>query len=177
MNKNYTTILTPNFDYENIAGAVNPNQMAFKLNNEDRLCEFVEGIKQEFSVKGLPTMEFVELVSQTAKNVSDFAYDEKIQTEKLNWKIESCRNREGKLAVALRIINPTNDKINVDSVVFNFKDADQNVLRVEEPVDLSLRKNENIIFSFDLDYGDSNYNIYNHPVNQNVQLRTYIDAW
>ena len=76
LNKSYTTILTPNFEYEEIAGAVNLNQMAFKVNDEDRLSEFIESIKSEFNTTGLPTMKFADLVRLTIQNVNDIAYDE-----------------------------------------------------------------------------------------------------
>jgi hypothetical protein len=177
LNKSYTTILTPNFDYEEIAGAVNPNQMSFKINDEDRLCEFIESIKSEFNTTGLPTMQLAELVKLTIQNVNNIAYDEKVKMENATSKIESCRNRDGKLEVALRVTNPTQDRIKIDSIIFDFKDDLQHALIVEQrDLDLLLQKNENRIFHFQIDYGDSNYNFY-RSVSQNVELRTYIDAW
>jgi hypothetical protein len=177
LNKNYTTILTPHFEYEEIAGAVNPNQMSFKINDQDRLCEFVENIKSEFNTTGLPTMQFAELVNQTIQNVNQIAYDEKIRCENATYNIESCRNRDGMLEVALRIINSTQDRIKIDSIIFDFKDDQQQVLIVEQnDLNLLLHKNENRIFHFKLDYGDSNYNFY-RSVSQEVDIRTYVDAW
>lgn len=178
LNKNYTTILTPNFNYNNIEGAINPNQMSFKLNDQIRLCEFVESLKDEFKTTGLPTMEFVDLVKQTVEGINEIAFDEKMEKEKLNWQIESSKNSNGKLKIALRIINPTNDKMKVESIAFDFEDVNQRRLVVErDNVDITLRKKENIIFTFDLDYGESQYNMYAEPVKRDVQLRTYIDAW
>lgn len=177
LNKNYTTILTPNFEYQEITGAVNPNQMAFKLNDENRLCEFIEDIKSEFNANGLPTMQFVDIVNQTIQNVNDINYDEQVKMENANWKIESCRHRDDKLEVALRIINPTQDRIKIDSVIFEFKDDQQEIFIVEEnELDLLLQKEENRIFHFKLDYGESNYNTY-RSISQNVELRTYVDLW
>ncbi|MDT0160655.1 toll/interleukin-1 receptor domain-containing protein [Bacillus sp. AG4(2022)] len=177
LNKSYTTILTPNFEYEEIAGAVNPNQMSFKLNDEDRLCEFIESIKSEFNTTGLPTMQLAELVKLTIQNVNIIAYDEKVKMEKATSNIESIRNRDGKLEVALRVINPTLDRIKIDSIIFDFKDDQQYTLKVEQrDLDLLLYKNENRIFHFELNYEDSNFNFY-RSVSQDVELRTYIDAW
>ncbi|WP_252503640.1 toll/interleukin-1 receptor domain-containing protein [Sporosarcina sp. Marseille-Q4943] len=177
LNKNYTTILTPNFEFEEIVGAINPNQMSFKFNDEDRLCEFIESIKSEFNTTGLPTMQFVELVKLTIQNINQIAYDEKVEKRNATFNIESCRNRDGKLEVALRVINPTQDRIKIDSVIFNFKDDQQRTLMVEKNgLDLLLHKNENRIFYFGLDYGDSNYNYY-RSVSQDVELRSYVDAW
>lgn len=177
LNKSYSTILTPNFEYEEIAGAVNPNQMSFKINDEDRLCEFIESIKSEFDTTGLPTMQLAELVKLTIQNVNNIAYDEKVKMGNATSNIESCRNRDGKLEVALRVINPTQDRIKIDSIIFDFKDDQQHTLIVEQrDLDLLLHKNENRIFHFELDYGDSNYNFY-RSVSQDVELRTYIDAW
>ncbi len=177
LNKNYTTILTPNFEFEEIAGAVNPNQMSFKITDEDRLCEFIESIKSEFNTTGLPTMQFADLVQSTIQNVNQIGYDEKVNMENATSNIESCRNREGKLEVALRVINPTQDRIKIDSIIFDFKDNQQHTLIVERhDLDLLLHKNENRILHFELDYGESNYNYY-RLVRQKVELRTYVDAW
>lgn len=177
LNKNYTTILTPNFEFKEIAGAVNPNQMSFKLNDEDRLCEFIESIKSEFNTTGLPTMKFAELVKLTIQSVNQIAYDEKVKKEKATYNIESCRNRDRKIEVALRVINPTQDRIKIDSIIFDFKDDQQCTLKVEKnDLNLLLHKNENRIFHFELDYGDSNYNIY-RSVSHDVVLHPYIDAW
>lgn len=177
LNKNYTTILTPNFEYKEIMGAVNPNQMSFKINDDDRLCELIEGIESEFNTTGLPTMQFTELVKLTIQNIDQIAYDEKIKRANATFNIESCRNRDRKLEVALRVINPTQDRIKIDSIIFDFKDDQQCTLKVERnDLDLLLHKNENRIFYFELDYGSSNYNFY-RSVSQDVELRTYIDAW
>ncbi|HDX9683711.1 toll/interleukin-1 receptor domain-containing protein [Bacillus cereus] len=177
LNKNYTTVLIPNFDYAEIVGAVNPNQMSFKMNDKNRLCEFVETIKKEFATEGLPTIEFVDLVTQTVKNINNMAYDEKAKDENAAGKIESCRNKDGKLSVALRVINPTQNRIKVESILFDFMDAAKNTLILEESVDLTLHKEENKIIHFELEYGESTYNIYNSPQQQKVELRTYIDAF
>lgn len=177
LNKNYTTILTPSFEYAEITGAVNPNQMAFKLNDQDRLCEFVEDIKKEFDTKGLPTMKFAELVTQTISNINELSYDEKVKIENALVEVESCRNKDGKLSVALRIINPTKNRIKVESILFDFIDASKNSFTVEKEVDLTLHKEENKIIHFDLEYGDSDYNIYKSPQRQKVELRSYIDAF
>ncbi|EWG09312.1 toll/interleukin-1 receptor domain-containing protein [Cytobacillus firmus] len=177
LNKSYTTILAPNFEYKELKGAVNPNQMAFKINDENRLCDFIESIKREFNTTGLPTMQLAELVKLTIQNVNHIAYDEKVKIENATSKIESCRNRNGKLEVALRVINPTQERIKIDSIIFNFKDDQQHTLIVEQKnLDLLLYKNENRIFHIELDYGDSNYNLY-RSVSRDVELRTYFDAW
>lgn len=177
LNKNYTTILTPSFEFAEITGAVNPNQMSFKLNDQDRLCEFVESITKEFDTKGLPTMKFAELVTQTISNINEIAYDEQVKIENAIGKVESCRNKDGKLSIAVRMINPTQSRIKVESILFDFMDVSKNAFTQEKEVDITLHKEENKIIHFDLDYGESAYNIYNSPQRQKVELRTYIDAF
>jgi len=177
LNKNYTTILTPNFEFEEITGAVNPNQMSFKINDEDRLCEFIEDLKSEFNTTGLPTMQFAELVKLTNQKVNQIAYDEGVKEKNATFNIESCRNKNGKLEVALRVINLTRDRIKIASIIFDFKDDAQCTLLLEQKdLDILLHKNENRIFHFELDYGDSNYNFY-RSISQDVEIRTYIDAF
>lgn len=177
LKKNYTTILTPNFDFKEITGAVNPNQMSFRINDENRIVEFIEGLMSEFNTTGLPTMEFVELVKITNQSINQIAYDEKVKDKNANYTIESCRNLKGKLEVALRIINPTEDRIRVDSIICNFKDDEQHTLFSEVTgLDFLLHKYENRIFYFELDYGDSDYNLY-RSVSQDIEIRTYIDAF
>lgn len=151
--------------------------MAIKLNDQDRLSDFIEGIKREFNTIGLPTMQFAELVKQTIQNVDEIGCDERIEMMNGIEKLESSRHRDGKLEIALRIINPTLDRVKVDSIIFEFKYDQQQILIVEKNnLDLLLHKKENRIFHFTLDYEDSNYNFY-RSISQKVELRTYVDAW
>ncbi|WP_340400458.1 toll/interleukin-1 receptor domain-containing protein [Paenibacillus sp. FSL H8-0079] len=177
LNKNYSTILTPNFAYSEIAGAVNPHQMAFKLNDQDRLCEFVETITEEFETKGLPTMAFAHLVKQTIKTINDIEYDEKVKIENAVGIIEGCRNNDGKLSIALRIINTTQNRLKVESILFDLMDNSKNTFKRKETVDLTLHKEENKIIHFELDYGESSYNFFDSPLLEKVELRTYFDVF
>lgn len=177
LNKNYSTILTPNFSFEEIAGAVNPNQLSFRLDDSNRIAEFIEKIKGEFGATGLPPLEFANVVEQTVKNIEEISFDEKMGFQKIIWHVESCRLNDDQLELALRVINNSEDRIKLDSIILSFEDREGNTFNSKlENLNERLYKNENRLFHYSMNYEDSRYNPYNF-VKQEVEVVNYVDAW
>lgn len=178
LNKKYTTILTPNFNFEQIQGAINPNQMSFKINDEGRLKSLLTSLHEEFGTENsFPQKEVLDVVlSQTIKNINIISFKEKVLKESISYSIESRRNVNGKLRVVIRLKNPMQKKLVIENIIVEFEDANNNILRAEKNINLVMYGEENKVEYFDLDYGESKYNPYDFLKNEKVDFKFYIDA-
>lgn len=94
MKQDYDSILLPGFDYRQIAGAVNFNRIALKLDDKDvnnlkhRLLELKEKIVQKFSLRPVSETkwernrdEFLKSVGKTINTTTDMEDDEENQSQ------------------------------------------------------------------------------------------------
>lgn len=94
LKQDYDSILLPGFDYKQIAGAVNPNQIALKLDNKDinnlkhRLLELKDKIVRKFSLRSMSETkwernrdEFLRNVEELANTMSENNVDEEESQE------------------------------------------------------------------------------------------------
>lgn len=128
LQKKYSTILLPNFNFKEIKGAVNPNQLAFKLNDLERLTEFLENVLEDFGLKKeIPTPTFVDLCKQAIDSIDRFAKDDEGK-ENLNIaSIEGVRSdpdNQNKVQIRVRFNNPLEFDIYIHKLKFNLEDEE-----------------------------------------------------
>lgn len=89
LKQDYDSILLPGFDYKQIAGAVNPNQIALKLDDNDinnlkhRLLELKDKIVRKFLLRSMSETkwernrdEFLRNIEELANTISESKVDE-----------------------------------------------------------------------------------------------------
>jgi len=180
LDKNYFTLLTPDFNFEEVAGVINASKLSFKINNNRRLYELVELLQEEFQVqRKIPSIDLLEVINQAIEKINVIYYDGETDENRVSAKIDSYKidNENNKLGIAVRIINPTMEKILIDSVIFNLKDSQGKVLSEEVTEQEVIHTKENKFFYFNLDYEKSEFSIYDEPLEENVLLRTRFDRF
>lgn len=161
LDKKYSTILTPNFDFRHIDGAINPRQMSLKLNDRGRLLDLFKSIQSEFNAKTLTDFEINESLDRSIKSIDDLMKSEQLTLNKPQINIEGIQGDSKSLRLRIRIINSTPDKIIIHSIRVRLVDENENSLFHEfEALSIKLDLEENRVFDFYIPLGDSEYNRY-----------------
>lgn len=170
----YTTILTPNFEFEEIKGAVNPNKIALKLNDEERLLELINSLKEKFGTDTVVNMEFFRMVETSIEEVNQLAYDEKMDiSQPVRVKFESIFPIGETLKIGIRVINNSSDRYILDYLKINL--VDSKGYEISQSVSLGkemLRGEENKVLFLDLE--KTEYEYFMHKMEQ-LDLRYYKD--
>ncbi|MDX8291526.1 toll/interleukin-1 receptor domain-containing protein [Metabacillus indicus] len=180
LNKKYTAILTPSFDYKEMKGAINPNQISFKLNDLDRLYEFLENARDVFKIEKQTGTFLVKICEQAVRHVNQLADDERRNRKMAGCRLEGIRldPEDGrKFQFRLRLSNPEEFDIRVD--VIKIEAADENgetFSQTLQPANLKLYSKENKIVFLSAEIGDSNYEPYIHQ-RETVDLKFSRDVW
>lgn len=180
LDKNYFTLLTPDFNFEEVTGVINASKLSFKINNDRRLHELVDLLQEEFQIqRKIPSIDLVKVIDQAIETINVISYDEKTDENRVSAKIDGYKidDQNNKLGIAVRIINPTMEKLLIDSVIFNLKDSQGNILSGEITEQKVIYTKENKFFYFDLDREQSEFNIYAEPLEESVLLRTRFDRF
>ncbi|MED1634047.1 MULTISPECIES: toll/interleukin-1 receptor domain-containing protein [Bacillus subtilis group] len=181
LRKKYSAILLPNFNFKEIKGAVNPNQMAFKLNDIDRLTEFLEGVQEDFGVKKeLTTPKFVDLCNQAITNIDRFAQDDE---QKENLKIASIEgvrsdpDDQKKVQIRVRIINPLEFDIYIHKLKFTLEDEEHRKLSSTlSKENLKIYSRENKVHFFSLEMSDPKFEPVTSIKNE-IDIKYSRDVW
>lgn len=131
-NKRYSTFITPNFSYKQIAGAIDPSRNALKLDDKSNLNDFKMLILDEFHIK--INDNIWESVRDTSlKRIKDAARVELEQNSFVKVQLESVRILpEQNIRIAIRTINNLTYPIEFNSIKVNLKDNYGNSLLYED---------------------------------------------
>lgn len=164
LEKKYSTILTPNFEFRHIDGAINPRQMSLKLNDKERLLDLFNSIKSEFNAATPSNFEIKESLNSSIKSINELMVSERLTLNKPQIKIEGIKGDSDNLEnlkLRIRIINSTPKKIIIHSIRVRLVDENEHSLFHEfEAQSISLDIEENRIFDYCIPLGDSEYNRY-----------------
>lgn len=161
LGKEYSTILTPNFDFQSIDGAINPRQMSFKLNDKMRLLELFDSIKSEFKVTDSTTFKVNTAIDKSLKKINALMLSERLILNKPQIKIEGIKGDAINIVLKIRIINSTPKKIIVNSIRVRLVDEyDKSLSHEFKNESISLHPEENRIFDYYIPFHDSEYNRY-----------------
>ncbi|MEV5116674.1 toll/interleukin-1 receptor domain-containing protein [Peribacillus frigoritolerans] len=179
LNNKYTAILTPNFDFKEIKGAINPNQLSFKLNDLDRLYEFLDTSSNVFNLEKTHGPRLVQICQQAICTINQIADDEKRNKDIVTGLIESVRpdpENSSKIQIGLRLINPEDHGVQIDLLKFEL--IDENGMEFTHTLRTStkLYGKENKIVLYSLDIVDSDYQPYFRKT-EKVDIRYSKDIW
>ncbi|WP_214891358.1 toll/interleukin-1 receptor domain-containing protein [Exiguobacterium sp. s142] len=164
LEKDYSIILTPNFDFNNIDGAINPRQMSFKLDNRERLLELFNSLQSEFIVPDFSfpeTIKISEFLDTSLEKINQLSFSEKRRLNDPEVRIEGIKGDANNVILKVRIINSTPRKIIINSIRVHLVDKDENSLFHEtkdEPI--KLHSEENRVFNLSIPSKESEYNRY-----------------
>lgn len=137
-NKQYSTFLTPNFDFIELKGAIDPSKNAYRLDNKNKLNDFKGSIIEQFSTSVNDNI-WESVRDEVIKNVNAKAKLELQENSKAKIMVESVskHEEEGKINVALRLINNYPYKINFTFFKLILKDEKGTSFVIEqEPTNL-----------------------------------------
>lgn len=177
----YTTVLLPNFDFKEVKGAINPNKLSFKFNNDVRLREFLENAAKEFNLPEKKE-EFLKDICQDAiEKVNELASDEKRDEKMIQGSVEGVIFNPGdpsKIDIFLRLSNPLNETNLVNIIKVNLVDENDEVFEATEKPALKLYPYENKIINFTFNIGESKYDpFYRKDKKESVSLRYAKHVW
>lgn len=180
LNKKYTAILTPNFKFTEIKGAINPHQLSFKMNDFIRLYEFLESTAEEFESGKLHAPTLTTRCQSSIEKINNYAeYEKRDRNTVLSYVegVRTCPTDKTKLDVRFRLVNPLNIDVRVTLLKFVFIDEnDKEYTHTENNVDIKLYRDENKVMVQSLDYGQSEYDPY-FKKSQELIIKFEEDVW
>ncbi|EJR44463.1 hypothetical protein IIM_05152 [Bacillus cereus VD107] len=162
--KEYTTILTPNFDFKNISGAIDPTKISFKMNDSIGLNNFRDKINNVFELEEVNYQIWEKDRIKFLNNISLIA-DTEASTLNTRIELEKVKNhKQNALELQLRFINVTDRDIEFQYIDCTLIDDEGNLLEIsiEDDVldDFKLKSKENKVVNFIISYDtDSKYKV------------------
>ncbi|MFH0070695.1 toll/interleukin-1 receptor domain-containing protein [Peribacillus sp. NPDC056705] len=157
--KEHNSVLTPNFDFKKITGAIDPTKISFYMNDKDGLNKFRDTIVKTFELDEID----YKIWDRDRKIFTD-KVDAIAKTEALNLntqvKLERVKKlNENKMELHLRFINITDKEIEFKFIDLELGDSSGNKLNMSVDEDLldefRLYPRENKIVKWTFDYGSS----------------------
>ncbi|WP_255287367.1 toll/interleukin-1 receptor domain-containing protein [Bacillus pseudomycoides] len=154
--KEYTTILTPNFDFKNITGAIDPTKISFKMNDQTGLNKFRDNIYKVFELEEVNYQIWENDRTKFLNNIKSIADTE---ASTLNTRIELekvKKHSQTELDLQLRFINVTDRDIELQYIDCELIDEEGNSLKIsiEDGIldDFKLMNKENKVVHFIIRY-------------------------
>jgi len=138
----HTMIFTPNFDlesYEFKNGAIDPREIGFYINNYDKLIEFIEALKTDYTISSKPVL-ISQKIREFLKSIEMFNSTEKepslkksaIKKIKRSVKVNQTITKPNELA-----IHKQPDKSRFFNDLINNKLKDEEVILVHYIIDMA----------------------------------------
>ncbi len=174
--KKYTTVLTPNFKFEKIIGAIDPTKISFKMNDPVGLDKFRDSIIQTLELEETDYKIWQDDKTNYLSAVSVLA-DQEASTRNVSIELERAKNHgTDAVELSLRFINVTTQPIEFQYIEIELTDEDGEKLEIiieeDEPLNemlLMSKENKVItkIFNFDM---SSKFRV-RRIVNKNTKIK------
>ncbi|HDX9649106.1 toll/interleukin-1 receptor domain-containing protein [Bacillus thuringiensis] len=174
--KKYTTVLTPNFDFKKIVGAIDPTQISFKMNDPVGLDKFRDNIIQNLELENIDYKIWQDDKTKYLSAVSVLA-DQEASTRNVSIELERAKSHgTDAIELSLRFINVTTQPIEFQYIEIELTDEDGEKLDIviEEDAllnEMQLMNKENKvitkIFNFDM---SSKFRV-RRVVNKNTKIK------
>ncbi|UNK30997.1 toll/interleukin-1 receptor domain-containing protein (plasmid) [Bacillus sp. N5-665] len=172
--KESTTVLTPNFDFKQIAGAIDPTKISFKMNNSVGLDKFRDSIIQTLELAATDYKIWQGDKKNYLSKIIELA-DSEASTLNTNIELEKVKRcGTDQIELQLRFINVTEKEIEFQYIDVELADENGEKLCIsvsdELLDDIKLMSKENKIISMLLPYDSSS----NYQVRRNVSKNAKI---
>ncbi|WP_280169337.1 toll/interleukin-1 receptor domain-containing protein [Priestia megaterium] len=128
--KRHSTVLTPNFDFKHIGGAINPTQITFKLNDKDGLNKFKDDIVKTLNLDEFNYKFWERDRDKFLKAINSIATVE-ASTLNTNVTVEKVKKQgENHLELQLRFKNITDKDIEVQYLDIELVDQNGSVIKL-----------------------------------------------
>ncbi|MGN4777460.1 toll/interleukin-1 receptor domain-containing protein [Bacillus cereus group sp. MYBK217-2] len=174
--KKYTTVLTPNFKFEQIVGAIDPTKISFKMNDPVGLDKFRDSIIQTLELENIDYKIWQDDKNKYLSAVSALA-DQEASTRNVSIELERAKSHgTDAIELSLRFINVTTQPIEFQYIEIELTDEDGEKLDIviEEDAllnEMQLMNKENKvitkIFNFDM---SSKFRV-RRVVNKNTKIK------
>ncbi|MDZ5609882.1 toll/interleukin-1 receptor domain-containing protein [Bacillus pseudomycoides] len=157
--KKYTTVLTPNFDFKQIVGAIDPTKISFKMNDPSGLDKFRDDIIQSLELKGTDykiwqddKKEYLDAIAQLS--------DAEASTLNVNIELEKVKKHDkNAIKLDLRFTNVTEKDIEFQYIeielVDEYGEKFNIVIEDDSLEEILLRRRENKVIEQIIPYDTS----------------------
>lgn len=174
--KKYTTVLTPNFKFEQIIGAIDPTKISFKMNDPVGLDKFKDSIIQTLE---LEDTNYKIWQSDKTKYLSavDALADQEASTRNVSIELEKAKNQgTDAVELSLRFINVTTQVIEFRYIEIELTDENGEKLEIvieEDEIlnDMQLMSKENKVITKKFRYDSSSTFRVKRIVNKNTKIK------
>lgn len=159
LNKCYTTILIPTFEYREIKGAIDAGRVTFKLNEKTGLNDFKRNLAEKLKLDPPNDNVWENMRDQVIQNVSSLSDEERRKNKLARVEFESVNHKgEGEITVGLRFINDNDFPIEFNLVEATLTDEKNNSFNIKlRSPNIKLNHKENRIIFRDFMDADSKY--------------------
>ncbi|MES5866653.1 TIR domain-containing protein [Bacillus cereus group sp. RP32] len=173
--KKYTTVLTPNFKFEQIVGAIDPTKISFKMNDPVGLDKFRDSIIQTLELEDTDYKIWQEDKAKYLSTVSTLA-DQEASTQNVSIELERVKNQgEDAVELSLRFINVTTQVIEFRYIEIELTDENGEKLEIvieedETLNDMQLMSKENKVIKKIFPYDSSSTFRVRRIVNEKTKI-------
>ena len=173
--KKYTTVLTPNFKFEQIVGAIDPTKISFKMNDPVGLDKFRDSIIQTLELEDTDYKIWQEDKAKYLSTVSTLA-DQEASTQNVSIELERVKNQgEDAVELSLRFINVTTQVIEFRYIEVELTDENGEKLEIvieedETLNDMQLMSKENKVINKIFPYDSSSTFRVRRIVNEKTKI-------
>ena len=173
--KKYTTVLTPNFKFEQIVGAIDPTKISFKMNDPVGLDKFRDSIIQTLELEDTDYKIWQEDKAKYLSTVSTLA-DQEASTQNVSIELERVKNQgEDAVELSLRFINVTTQVIEFRYIEVELTDENGEKLEIvieedETLNDMQLMNKENKVINKIFPYDSSSTFRVRRIVNEKTKI-------
>ncbi|MFJ8521380.1 toll/interleukin-1 receptor domain-containing protein [Bacillus cereus] len=172
--KKCSSVLTPNFDFKKIEGAIDPTQISFRMNNSNGLDKFRDYIIESLELDA-PGYKLWQSDRDDYLNTIKQLSDEIASKPNIEVKLERVRKQDTNLKIDLRFINVTEKDIEFQYIDIELIDAFGEKLHIPIKDDvieeIRLRSKENKIIEMIVPYDTSAA----YQLRQNVTKDAVVD--
>ncbi|PGV63103.1 TIR domain-containing protein [Bacillus cereus] len=173
--KKYTTVLTPNFDFKQIVGAIDPTKISFKMNDPFGLDKFRDDIIQTLE---LEASDYKVWQSDKVRYLSEIAKISETEASTLNVNIELEKvKKHGADAIKLdlRFINVTEKQIEFQYIEVELVDEHGEKLQIaiedDSVEEIRLMSKENKIIEKIVQYDTCSSFQVRRNINKNAKIK------
>lgn len=173
--KEYTTVLTPNFDFKQIVGAIDPTKISFKMNDPVGLDKFRDSIIQTLELEVTDYKIWQEDKAKYLSTVSTLA-DQEASTRNVSIELVRVKNQgTDAVELSLRFINVTTQVIEFRYIEIDLTDENGEKLEIvieedETLNDMQLMSKENKVITKIFPYDSSSTFRVRRIVNEKTKI-------
>ena len=133
-NKDYYTVLLPNFEFKDIKGAINPMDISFKIEDKDMLNQFKDVIIDKFGLNQINSSIWENDRDKFIYSINEIDKKYKLNNPKCKIEIDRVKGKgKDEIEIAIRFINNGTRDEECQEIIFNLEDEDSRKISISAP--------------------------------------------